>query len=164
MWIGRRSLTKFSEPGKLDQLVAGGQPAGIGLKANVVKECWEEAGIPAEIAERARPGGAISYCRETEQGLRPDVIFNYDLELPFGFTPVNRDGEVEEFYLWPIERVIETVRDSDAFKLNCALVVIDFLIRHGFLAPEHPDYIEILHGLLSRERALEDYARRRGLG
>lgn len=159
MWIGRRSISKFSEPGKLDQLVAGGQPAGMGLMDNLIKESWEEAGIPAEIARGARPVGAISYCREVPHGLRPDVIFNYDLELPPGFSPVNHDGEMEEFYLWPIDRVIETVRETSEFKLNCALVVIDFLIRHGYLSPEEADYMEILYGLLAWEKALVDYDR-----
>lgn len=149
MWVGQRSQSKSTAPGKLDQLVAGGQPVGIGLWDNVLKECWEEAGIPAEIARRAKPVGAISYCRETPQGLRPDVIFTFDLELPADFTPVNQDGEVADFFLWPMERVILTVQDSTSFKANCALVVIQFLVRHGFVDPEHPDYLTILHALLS---------------
>lgn len=161
MWIARRSLTKSIEPGKLDQVVAGGQPFGLGLQANLIKECWEEASIPPVLARRAIPVGAVSYCRQTVQGLRPDVLFNFDLELPADFRPVCRDDEVEAFYLWPIEQVIEAVRDSDAFKLNCALVVIDFLIRHGLIPPEHPDYLELLQGLLARERILEADARRR---
>jgi hypothetical protein len=41
------------------------------------------------------------------------------------------------------------VRDSDAFKLNCNLVIIDFLIRHGLLPQEDPDYLPILQGLRS---------------
>jgi 8-oxo-dGTP pyrophosphatase MutT (NUDIX family) len=163
MWIGRRSLVTFSEPGKLDQLVAGGQPAGMSLKVNLIKECWEEAGIPREIASRARSVGAVSYCWEIPQGLRSDVIFNFDLQLPRDFTPVNRDREMEEFYLWPMDKVIATVHDTNAFKFNCALVVIDFLIRHGLIPPEHPDYLEILHGLLSRQRAIEEYPRCLGL-
>ena len=76
-----------------------------------------------------------------------NVLFNYDLELPPDFRPVNADGEIAEFYLWPIERVIETVRNSGEFKFNCALVVIDFLVRHGLIFPDHPDYEEILRGL-----------------
>ena len=155
MWIGRRSLSKPTGPGKLDQLVAGGQPVGIGLKANMMKECWEEAGIPPKLAKKVIPVGAISYCLETRQGLRPDIIFNFDLELPADFTPVNTDGEVEDFYLWPIEKVMETVRDTEDFKFNCALVIMDFLIRHGFISPEHPDYMEIISGLRARETALE---------
>lgn len=150
MWIARRSLTKPTGPGKLDQLVAGGQPAGIGLHENMVKECAEEAGIPAAIAHRVRAVGAISYTLETNVGFRPDLIFNFDLELPADFSPVNTDGEVQTFYLWPIERVMETVRESDAFKFNCALVVVDFLVRHGYIAADDPDYSEIVEGLVAR--------------
>jgi len=43
--------------------------------------------------------------------------------------------------------VIETVRDTDDFKFNCALVVIDFLIRHGFIGPGDAEYVDLLGGL-----------------
>ncbi|MCC7016185.1 MAG: DUF4743 domain-containing protein [Rhodospirillales bacterium] len=147
MWVAKRSLTKPTGPGKLDQMVAGGQPAGVSLADNLVKECAEEATIPADIALRAVPIGAVSYTTERPEGLRRDVLFNYDLELPEDFEPGNADGEVESFHLWPIGRVIETVRDTDDFKFNCALVVIDFLIRRGLIAPDHPDYVELQRGL-----------------
>lgn len=150
MWVAKRSLTKPTGPGKLDQIVAGGQPADSGLHENMMKECAEEASISPDIARRARPVGAISYALETEVGFRPDLIFNFDLELPADFSPVNSDGEVEAFYLWPIEQVMETVRDSDAFKFNCALVVIDFLVRHGYIAADDPDYADIVEGLRAR--------------
>ena len=147
MWVARRSLSKPTGPGKLDQLVAGGQPAGVSLADNLIKECAEEAAIPSDLARRAIPIGAVSYTTARPEGLRRDALFNYDLELPEDFVPANTDGEVESFQLWPIERVIETVRDTDDFKFNCALVVIDFLIRRGLIAPDHPDYIELLKGL-----------------
>ncbi|MEE8394299.1 MAG: DUF4743 domain-containing protein [Rhodospirillales bacterium] len=147
MWIGRRSLDKPTAPGKLDQIVAGGQPAGISLKENLIKECQEEASIPSDVVNRAVPVGGISYATERPEGLRRDVLFNYDLELPSDFQPVNTDGEIAEFYLWPIERVMEVVRDTDEFKFNCAMVVIDFLIRRGYIEPDHPQYVELLSGL-----------------
>jgi len=75
------------------------------------------------------------------------VLFAYDLELAADFRPVNTDGEISDFYLWPMERVLECVRDSDDFKFNSALVVIDFLIRHGFIGPGHAEYVELLGGL-----------------
>ncbi len=146
-WIGRRALDRPTAPGKLDQMVAGGQPAGATLRDNLINECAEEASLSEGLAARAVPVGAVTYCVERAEGLRRDVLFNYDLELPPDFRPVNADGEIAEFYLWPIERVIETVRDSDAFKFNCALVVIDFLVRHGLIPPDHPDYVEIVRGL-----------------
>lgn len=153
MWVARRSLTKPTGPGKLDQMVAGGQPDGIGLRENMVKECGEEAGIPEGIARNVRPVGAIAYTLETDVGFRPDLIFNFDLELPAGFSPVNTDGEVEDFYLWEMERVMDTVRDTDEFKFNCALVVIDFLVRHGYVAADDPDYSDIVEGLMARTHA-----------
>lgn len=148
MWVARRARSKPTGPGKLDQIVAGGQPHGIGLLDNLIKECAEEAGIPPARAARARPVGALSYVLETEQGMRPDVIFNFDLELDADFEPVNHDGEVEAFQLWDLDRVRDTVAGSDAFKFNCALVVIDFLLRHGHLGADDPDYEAIARGLL----------------
>ena len=84
---------------------------------------------------------------EWSEGLRHDVLFCYDLELPADFTPVNTDGETAEFYLWPMEKIAKTVEGGDDFKFNCSLVVIDFLIRHGLIAPDHPDYLALLRGL-----------------
>ena len=73
--------------------------------------------------------------------------FCFDLELSDDFTPVNRDGEVHEFMLWPIKKAAKVVSATRQFKFNCNLVIIDFLIRHGLIAPEHPDYVEIVRGL-----------------
>jgi hypothetical protein len=154
LWVGRRSHRKPTFPGQLDHLVAGGQPAGLGLEENLLKECAEEALLPADLARRARPVGITSYLTVTEEGLRDDVLFNYDLELPADFVPVNADGEIEEFFLWPIERVIEELAATDRFKFNVAFVVIDFLIRHGFVGPEDPDYLELVRA--QRRRPFDD--------
>ncbi len=147
LWVGLRDPNKHAFPGQLDNLVAGGQPTGLGLVENLAKEAREEASIPPELIARARPVGCVSYCQETEDGLRPDVLFCYDLELPADFRPVNTDGEVVEFYLWPVEKTMHVIASTREFKFNCNLVNIDFFVRHGFVAPDHPDYVEILRGL-----------------
>jgi len=147
IWVGKRSLTKPTGPGKLDQIVAGGQPAGMSLRDNLIKECAEEADIPTALATKAVPVGTISYVTSRAEGLRDDILFNFDLQLPNDFTPVNTDGEVDEFYLWSIEKVCETIRETDNFKFNAALVVIDFLVRHGHIEADHPDYADIVAGL-----------------
>lgn len=148
MWVARRARGKQTYPGMLDNMVAGGQPIGLGLMENIVKECAEEADIPREIARTARAVGAISYYHQFEDGLKPDQQFCYDLELPADFIPRNTDGEVESFELWPIGRVIETVRETFEFKFNCNLVIIDFLIRRGLMdADSEPDYMALCQGL-----------------
>lgn len=150
MWIGRRADDRAIAPGKLDNLVAGGQPIGLTLQENLLKEAQEEASLPPELAKRAVPVGAVSYCLENDRGLKPDTLFLYDLDLPEGFAPRNADGEVAEFRLLPLAEVARIVRETDEFKFNCNLVVIDFLVRHGALGPDEPDYLEIVNGLRGR--------------
>ena len=147
MWIGQRAADKPIYPGMLDQCVAGGLPHGISLRDNLVKECAEEAGMDERLALRAQPVGALSYCYDQPHGHRRDIIYCYDLELPEDFQPTPTDGEVADFMLLPIDEVIELVAETDRFKPNCNLVIIDFLLRHGLLGPEHPQYDALALGL-----------------
>ncbi|MDG2148678.1 MAG: DUF4743 domain-containing protein [Planctomycetota bacterium] len=140
MWIARRSSHKVTFPGMLDNLVAGGQPIGISLEENLIKECAEEADIPVELARRARQTGSISYRLETDQGIRNDTLFLYELELSEDFAPHNTDGEVDSFELWPIEEVLQRIAETPDFKFNCNLALLDFLLRHGVLDSNHPEY------------------------
>jgi 8-oxo-dGTP pyrophosphatase MutT (NUDIX family) len=147
LWVGKRSRTKHTAPGKLDHLVAGGQPLGFSLMDNLVKECAEEAGMSAALARTSRPAGFVSYVTERVEGLRNDICFVFDIELPADFRPNNVDGEIEEFHLWPIEQVRERLTTTDDFKFNVALVNIDFLVRRGYLSPDVPGYVDIVEGL-----------------
>jgi isopentenyldiphosphate isomerase len=156
MWIGRRARDRLLFPGALDNMVAGGLPHSLGLEENLVKECQEEAGVPEELARKALPVGAISYNRVAQRGFRRDVLYCYDLELPDGFVPVNTDGEVEEFMLMPLAEVASVVRETDEFKLNCNLVVIDFLIRHGWMEPQSSEYLALVLGLRQPLATLDD--------
>jgi hypothetical protein len=147
MWVGRRARDKPSFPGMLDHLAAGGQPASLGLLENVIKECGEEADVPEALAATAEPQGHISYCKEYSQRLRPDTMFIFDLKLPEDFIPRNTDGEVESFELWPIQKVADRVEYTREYKPNCNLVIIDFLIRHGIISSDHPDFVALKSGL-----------------
>lgn len=147
LWVGRRAKDKETAPGKLDHLIAGGQPYGLGIMENLVKEAGEEAGLSPQLARRAVPVGAVSYICERSEGLRDDVLFCFDLKMPDDLRPVNTDGEVDYFELWPMARVLETIRDTEAFKFNVNLVILDFAIRRGLLTPADPDYQAIWEGL-----------------
>ncbi len=107
----------------------------------------EEAGMPDDLARQARPVGTVSYLTERAEGLRHDVLFNYDIELPMSFEPMPTDGEVDAFYLWPIDDVIARIRETDDFKFNAALVIIDFAVRHGVLKPDDSDYIDVTEAI-----------------
>ncbi len=134
LWMGFRARNKPVAPGKLDNMIAGGIPAGLSPEETLVKEAEEEASVPAAIAVTARRTGRVSYVLANDEGLRRDVLHCYDLELPAEFTPKPNDDEVERFELWPAARVLEAVADTDDVKFNVNLTLLDFFVRWGLVA------------------------------
>jgi 8-oxo-dGTP pyrophosphatase MutT (NUDIX family) len=143
MWIGRRAMSKPIGPGKLDQIVGGGVPLGYSLAEALVKECAEEAGMPAALAGRARPVGAITILAEEDGGLWHETLFNYDLTLPDDFAPKNTDGEVESFELMSVAEVRNRLESSDDFLFDVVPLLADCLMRHGHLSADDPDYVPL---------------------
>jgi 8-oxo-dGTP pyrophosphatase MutT (NUDIX family) len=129
IWVARRAANKQLDPSKLDHIVAGGVPAGLTPAETLLKEAEEEAAIPLALAREAVEVARIGYAMERPEGLRRDLLYCYDLDLPNDFVPIPADGEVAMFELWPIERVMQTVRDTDEFKFNVNLVLIDLFQR-----------------------------------
>lgn len=134
LWVGQRAADKSLDPGKLDHIVAGGVPAGMTPAATLIKEAGEEAAIPPALAAQALRVARIGYAMEREEGLRRDLLLCYDLALPEDFVPIAADGEVAQFALWPLARVLATVREGDAFKFNVNLVLIDLFLRRNLIA------------------------------
>jgi 8-oxo-dGTP pyrophosphatase MutT (NUDIX family) len=147
LWVGRRSPDKRVAPDKLDNLVAGGIGNGHGLEETLLKEGEEEASLPRSVTREAVPVGAVSYRMETDLGIRDDVLFVYDLEMPADFMPKNQDGEIVHFELVPASAVLDRVRASGDFKFNVNLVILDFALRHGVLRPDDPEYLDVATGL-----------------
>jgi 8-oxo-dGTP pyrophosphatase MutT (NUDIX family) len=147
LWVGRRAPDKRVAPDKLDNLVAGGIGNGHGLEETLLKEGEEEASLPRSLTSRAVPAGAVSYRMETGLGIRDDVLFVFDLEMPADFVPKNQDGEIVHFELMPASAVLDRVRTSDDFKFNVNLVILDFALRHGLLRPDDPEYLDVATGL-----------------
>ena len=147
LWIGRRAPGKRVAPNRLDNLVAGGIGNGHGIVETLLKECEEEASMPPSLSRTAAPAGAVSYRMETPGGIRDDVLFVYDIEVPADFRPVCSDGEIVEFMLMPAASVLERVRKTGDFKFNVNLVILDFAVRHALLRPDDPEYLAVATGL-----------------
>jgi Domain of unknown function (DUF4743)/NUDIX domain len=147
LWVGRRSAEKQVAPNKLDNLVAGGIGNGHGVDETLLKEGEEEASIPRSLLSHAISASAVSYRMETKLGIRDDVMFVYDLEMPADFVPKNRDGEIVHFELMPASAVLERIRTTSDFKFNVNLVILDFAVRHGLLRPDDPEYLDVATGL-----------------
>ena len=139
MWLARRSSTKAIDPGLLDNLVGGGIAEGSDPDSTLRKEAFEEAGIAPDLARLARAAGTVEICRDQPDGLQRETIHVYDLWLPEGFTPTNRDGEAVEHRLCEPQTVV-SILETDAITADASLVIVDFLLRQGCVARDDPSY------------------------
>ena len=151
LWLARRAKDRPQYPGAMDHLVAGGLTAGISADRVMIRECFEEAGIPEQLACKAQPCGQVSLFMEYRGRIKRDLLFCYDLILPEDFVPCNKDGEVESFFKKSFSKVEALIAETEEIKLNCNLVMLDFLIRQGQLNPEMPFYTEIVNGLTNMD-------------
>ncbi|RYP02607.1 hypothetical protein DL764_005733 [Monosporascus ibericus] len=152
LWVPRRAADKSNFPGMLDNTVAGGLMTGEDPFECVVREADEEADMPGHMVRaRTRFTGTVTYIYITDERaggecglIYPETQWVYEIKLPGEFTPTPKDGEAEGFRLMTVDEVREELARG-SFKPNCALVVLDFLVRHGILTRENePDYDEIV--------------------
>lgn len=139
MWLARRSPSKAIDPGRLDNLVGGGIAAGSDARTTLTREAFEEAGIPAALAERARAAGRVEIRRDQPDGLQRETIHVYDLWLPQDFEPRNQDGEAVEHRLCAPDAVL-SILETDDITADASLVIADFLLRHGAIAGDDPSF------------------------
>jgi 8-oxo-dGTP pyrophosphatase MutT (NUDIX family) len=162
LWVPRRAATKSTYPSMLDNTVAGGIATGESPFECIVREAAEEASLPEELVRRkARSVGAVTYfhVRDERAGgetglLMPECQFVYDLDLTperqadgkdmeREVTPKPEDGEVEGFELMGVSEVKDAMRKGE-FKPNCAVVLLDFFVRHGLITAEDEEgFVEI---------------------
>lgn len=152
VWVPRRAKDKSNYPSMLDNTVAGGLMTAEDPFECIIREADEEANLPeALMREKCKLAGTVVYLYITDEraGGEKDLIYPetqwvYDIELPADVQPTPKDGEVEEFYLWTVEDIQEAMAKGE-FKPNCALVLVDFLLRRGILTTENePDFDEIV--------------------
>ncbi|KAK0964222.1 hypothetical protein LTR91_018607 [Friedmanniomyces endolithicus] len=157
IWVPRRAATKQTYGGMLDNTVAGGVATGESVLEAMVRESVEEASLPEDLVRKhAEAVGAVTYfhIRDQRAGgetrlLQPECQYVYDLELPESVVPKPSDDEVEGFELMGVEEVKEALRQGE-FKPNCALVLLDFFVRHGILTAKDEGYIEMVARLHRR--------------
>ena len=158
VWVSRRSKTKQTYPGMLDNTVGGGIESGEDPFDSLVREASEEASLAADLVRcHATAVGTVTYWhrRDPRAGgetglLQPECQYVYDLELDQDVRPTPNDEEVENFELLPVAELRQALGRGE-FKPNCALVLLDFFVRHGILTPGNDrDYVEIVTRLHRR--------------
>jgi isopentenyldiphosphate isomerase len=150
IWVPRRAATKQTFPNMLDNSVAGGIPAGEAPMECLVRECAEEASLSEEIARKSKSVGSVTYFYISGTGsggemglLQPECEFVYDLDLTgIDITLKPSDDEVAGFECLGVEDVRKALANGE-FKPNCAVIMIDFMMRHGMVTEKDDGYVEI---------------------
>ena len=131
IWLGRRSENKPTDPGKLDNIAAGGITADETPWVSARRELWEEAGVPPQIADEIEPIGRIHMQRPIpNRGFHDEQLYIYDLELGDNFIPTNHDGEVSGFIEVSFTEAAARIL-ADEFTSDAAFVTADFILRRN---------------------------------
>ena len=137
LWIARRSDTKPTDPGRLDNLIGGGVPAGQSPREAVIREGWEEAGLEPHRMTGLATGGLIDLECDIPEGRQHERLHVFDLALPADLLPRNIDGEVAEHRLMPAAEALARAAAGE-LTTDAALATLDFAVRHRLLEPKPP--------------------------
>ena len=132
LWIARRSASKATDPGLLDNLIGGGVSDGQTPQQTLQREAWEEAGLSPHQLGSTRASSVLRLHRDVTEGLQFEDLYCFDLLLPPGLQPVNQDGEVAGFECLPVQQALQEAAGS-GMTVDAALVTLDFALRHRLL-------------------------------
>lgn len=135
LWIARRSLTKATDPGRLDNVIGCGVALGQAPRDAVVREGWEEAGLlPAQMAGLVE-GGRVDLECDIPEGRQHERLHVFDLEFPHELVPRNVDGEVAEHRLMTVAEALARTAAGE-LTTDAALATLDFALRHRLFEPD----------------------------
>jgi len=134
LWIARRSQSKPTDPGRLDNLIGGGVALGQSPREALVREGWEEAGLRPEQMAGLEEGHVIELDCDIAEGRQHEWLFVFDLALPADVVPRNTDGEVAEHLLLPVAEALARAASGE-LTTDAALATFDFAWRRGLIEP-----------------------------
>lgn len=132
LWIARRSASKATDPGKLDNLVGGGVPHRQTPWETLQREGYEEAGLCAQTMAGAKFGNVVVLRCDVPEGFMHEHLHAFDLCLPKGLVPRNVDGEVQSIRKLSVRDAIDAAASGE-MTVDAALVTLDFALRHSLL-------------------------------
>lgn len=131
-WIARRSPFKAVDPDKLDNLVGGGIARGEDPAAALLREGFEEAGLPETLLAPLRPAAVQHSLRAVSRGLHRERLYVFDAVLPPALVPENQDGEVAAFGMMDADEIAAAML-AGRFMNDALLVTLDAFERYGLL-------------------------------
>ncbi len=165
LWLARRAPNKSHHPNCWDPTVAGGQPAELSLLQNIIKEAYEEAGVPSEwitnnhstpdvnFSDHSHDPLTITTSKSDGSCMKRSFYYSFDLEVPSDWTPIPVDGEVSEFKLYSMNELEKELLFGDAVRPAMRAVLLDFMMRHGeFTSVNQTTDLEDLKNAMRRNR------------
>ena len=129
LWVARRALDKSTDPGLWDTLAGGLVAAGEPIESALLRESYEEAGLPAvALAAHGPLRTVLRMHRRLDDGYQVENVLNSDCVLAEGTVPRNLDGEVLEFRCVAMPELWDMIQHG-AFTLEAELAILDSL-RH----------------------------------
>ncbi|HSW20886.1 MAG TPA: NUDIX domain-containing protein [Ramlibacter sp.] len=102
-WVQQRAHDKATDPGLWDTLMGGMAPACDTPMQALARETWEEAGLRMDQLMQLRVGGSFTVRRPSQDARNAGYVVErvdwWRCVLADGVTPVNQDGEVQQFAL-----------------------------------------------------------------
>lgn len=133
LWCGRRALTKPTDPGMLDNVTAGGLPAGESPRGCALRELQEEAGAVLSDPTTLHDAGLVRTARMDAGGWHDETLLVYNWACAEGWMPANQDGEVAEFVCLSAAKTLAQVQ-AGAFTQDAVAALAQGL---GLLAADN---------------------------
>ncbi|HYA65049.1 MAG TPA: DUF4743 domain-containing protein [Burkholderiaceae bacterium] len=127
--VARRAAHKRVDAGLWDNLAGGLITSGESVRAALAREAYEEAGVDLS-GMPMHQGARISVRRAIREGTLAELVHVFDVDLPAGLQPMNRDGEVERFEKRSVCDVLTAIERGE-FTVEAALSTLDSLQRRG---------------------------------
>jgi 8-oxo-dGTP pyrophosphatase MutT (NUDIX family) len=137
VWVQQRALNKATDPGMWDTCVGGLVAGDESFELSLERESMEEAGVDipgirkqGTVLER---GKTITVRRnlgssDGYEGYMYEDLLVWDLNVEQAFVPKNNDGEVAQFALWPIDKLV-TELAAGSLTLEAMLMCAESLSR-----------------------------------
>lgn len=145
-WAATRSEHVDHAKGLYDSMIVGCIRVENTMEEEIIEEGAVECGLPEEQAKYIVPAGQIQfYWNDRHGNLVNEMFYIFDFDTgKTGFTPhVVDKHEVAGFDSIPFGDLLQLIDEGKRIKPEIMVTILDFMVRHHHLKPDHPEYAHI---------------------
>ncbi|AGF46597.1 NUDIX hydrolase [Candidatus Kinetoplastibacterium desouzaii TCC079E] len=127
IWVSKRSMNKYINPGKWDTLVGGLVSYQESIEEALIRESFEEAGIDLlNIIDQFNIKKIKNIKKLTKEGYQIEDLFSLCCSLEQKH-PINHDGEVEIINKMNINKIISKIQKGEFTEEAAFIIITDTL-------------------------------------